>query len=72
VRLEFLGDSGADAIEVGFALGSDAFMIQRGKAFESITHSSACSAGARKRLSATDAKGQVSDATYISTHVFDS
>ena len=39
---------------------------------DGITHSSACSAGARKRLSATDAKGQISDATYISAHVFNS
>jgi hypothetical protein len=34
--------------------------------------SSAFSAGARSRLSATDAKGQVSDAPHISAYVFDS
>ena len=37
-----------------------------------ITHSSACSAGARSRLSATDATIQVSDATTIRADVSDS
>ena len=31
----------------------------------------ATGAGARSRLSATDAKGQISDTTHICTHVFD-